>query len=112
QQEPAQRFQTAEAMRMALAQCLPAGTVVAPTTVQIPAISPNSTIVVPHQSAPISTASVICPKCGYTNRPGAKFCKRDGQPLNQGSRAAPPPQMNRQGTPLRSRPVAQPAPVR
>src|SRR6266481_4314399 len=37
QQDPAQRFQNAEAMRMALAQCLPAGTVVAPTTVQIPA---------------------------------------------------------------------------
>ncbi|MGH2480273.1 MAG: serine/threonine protein kinase, partial [Ktedonobacteraceae bacterium] len=30
QQEPAQRFQNAEAMRMALAQCLPAGAVVAP----------------------------------------------------------------------------------
>ncbi len=103
QQEPAQRFQTAEAMRMALAQCLPAGTVVAPTTVQIPAISPNSTIVVPPQAAPIATANVVCPKCGYTNRPGAKFCKRDGQPLNPGARAAPPPQVGRQ--PLRARPV-------
>ncbi len=103
QQDPAQRFQNAEAMRMALAQCLPAGTVVAPTTVQIPAISPNSTIVVPSQSAPLASANVICPKCGYANRPGAKFCKRDGQPLNPGARAAPPPQVNRQ--PLRARPV-------
>jgi serine/threonine protein kinase/cytochrome c-type biogenesis protein CcmH/NrfG len=103
QQEPAQRFQNAEAMRMALAQCLPAGTVVAPTTVQIPAISPNSTIVVPSQSAPLASANVICPKCGYANRPGAKFCKRDGQPLNPGARAAPPPQVSRQ--PLRARPV-------
>lgn len=103
QQDPAQRFQNAEAMRMALAQCLPAGTVVAPTTVQIPAISPNSTIVVPSQSAPIASANVICPKCGYANRPGAKFCKRDGQPLNPGARAAPPPQVNRQ--PLRARPA-------
>lgn len=103
QQEPAQRFQTAEAMRMALAQCLPAGSVVAPTTVQIPAISPNSTIVVSPQSTPLATGNVICPKCGYSNRPGAKFCKRDGQPLNQGARAAPPPQVNRQ--PLRARPV-------
>ncbi|HEY1348344.1 MAG TPA: tetratricopeptide repeat protein [Ktedonobacteraceae bacterium] len=103
QQEPAQRFQTTAAMRMALAQCLPAGTVVAPTTVQIPAVSPNSTIVVAAQAASTASASVICSRCGYANRPGAKFCKRDGQPLNQGARAAPPPQVNRQ--PLRARPV-------
>jgi serine/threonine protein kinase/Flp pilus assembly protein TadD len=112
QQEPSQRFQTAEAMRMALAQCLPAGTVIGAQTVQIPAMSPNATVIVSSQPAPVASAGVICPKCGFTNRPGAKFCKRDGQPLNQGSRAAPPPQMNRPGTPLRSRPVAQPAPVR
>lgn len=103
QQDPAQRFQNAEAMRMALAQCLPAGAVVAPTTVQIPAISPNSTIVVPAQTTTSQGPSIVCPKCGYTNRPGAKFCKRDGQPLTQGSRAAPPPQVARQ--PLRARPV-------
>lgn len=103
QQDPAQRFQNAEAMRMALAQCLPSGVVVAPTTIQIPSISPNSTIVVPAQSTPLQSANVVCPKCGYTNRPGAKFCKRDGQPLNQGSRAAPPPQVARQ--PVRARPV-------
>jgi serine/threonine protein kinase/tetratricopeptide (TPR) repeat protein len=103
QQEPVQRFQTAAAMRMALAQCLPSGTVVAPTTVQIPAISASSTIVVPAQTAPTTTASVICSRCGYANRPGAKFCKRDGQPLNPGARAAPPPQVNRQ--PLQARPV-------
>jgi serine/threonine protein kinase/tetratricopeptide (TPR) repeat protein len=103
QQDPAQRFQSAEAMRMALAQCLPVGTVVAPTTVQIPAMSANATIVVPTQSAPFATANVVCPKCGYANRPGAKFCKRDGQPLTQGARAVPPPPQNRQ--PLRARPV-------
>jgi serine/threonine protein kinase/cytochrome c-type biogenesis protein CcmH/NrfG len=98
QQEPAQRFQNAEAMRMALAQCLPAGTVVAPTTVQIPAMSPNATIVVPVQSSPLIT----CPKCGYINRSGAKFCKRDGQPLTQGATVVPP-QASR--SPLRARPV-------
>lgn len=103
QQEPVQRFQTAAAMRMALAQCLPGGTVVAPTTVQIPAVSASSTIVVATQRAPTITASVLCPKCGYANRPGAKFCKRDGQPLNPGARAAPPPQVSRQ--PLQARPV-------
>lgn len=105
QQEPAQRFQSAEAMRSALAQCLPGGTVIATPTVQIPTISANSTIVVQAQPPAklVAAPSVICPKCGYANRPGAKFCKRDGQPLNQGARAAPPPQVNRQ--PLRAQPV-------
>src|SRR6266516_445938 len=81
QQDPAKRFQSAEAMRVALQQCLPNGA--APATVQIQAISPNATIVVP-------VGEVICPKCGFHNRPGAKFCKRDGQPLIQGATAVPP----------------------
>jgi len=81
QQEPANRFQSAEAMRVALQHCLPNGA--APTTVQIQAISPNATIMVP-------VGELICPKCGYQNRPGAKFCKRDGQPLIQGATAVPP----------------------
>jgi serine/threonine protein kinase/cytochrome c-type biogenesis protein CcmH/NrfG len=101
QQEPAQRFQTAEAMRMALAQCLPAGTVIGAQTVQIPALTANSTIVVPPQ--PVSASPVVCPRCGFANRPGAKFCKRDGQPLNQGLRSAPPPSRSVPG-----RSVAQP----
>lgn len=101
QQEPAQRFQSAEAMRMALASCLPAGTVVAPTTVQIPALSPNATIMVPAQSSPIAAPNIVCPKCGYANRPGAKFCKRDGQPLTSGATVVPP---NRVQQPLRARP--------
>ena len=81
QQDPAHRFQSADAMRMALQHCLPNSAT--PATVQIPAISPNATIVVP-------VGEVICPKCGYRNRPGAKFCKRDGQPLVQGAIAVPP----------------------
>src|SRR5437660_11120092 len=68
QQDPAQRFQSTEAMRMALRQCLPGS--VAPVTISIPAISPNATVIVP-------VGEVICPKCGFHNRPGAKFCKRD-----------------------------------
>src|SRR5438876_5870334 len=44
QQAPAQRFQSAEAMRVALQQCLPGN---APSaTIQIPASSPNATILV------------------------------------------------------------------
>ncbi len=81
QQDPAKRFQNADAMRVALQHCLPNNA--APATVQIPAISPNATIVVP-------VGEVICPKCGFHNRPGAKFCKRDGQPLVQGATAVPP----------------------
>ncbi len=81
QQEPANRFQSADAMRMALQHCLPNSA--APATIQIPAISPNATIVVPVGEA-------ICPKCGLHNRPGAKFCKRDGQPLTSGATIVPP----------------------
>jgi len=81
QQDPAKRFQSAEAMRVALQYCLPNSAT--PTTVQIQAISPNATIVVPM-------GELICPKCGFHNRPGAKFCKRDGQPLIQGAIAVPP----------------------
>src|SRR5690348_14884992 len=81
QQDPAKRFQSAEAMRAALQHCLPNSAT--PATVQIQAISPNATIVVP-------VGELICPKCGFHNRPGAKFCKRDGQPLIQGATAVPP----------------------
>ncbi|GCE48670.1 peptidase MA superfamily protein [Thermosporothrix hazakensis] len=29
------------------------------------------------------TAGPVCPKCGYQNRIGAKFCRLDGEPLSQ-----------------------------
>src|SRR5262249_29469509 len=124
QQDPPKRFQNAEAMRVALQQCLP--NQVASTTVQIPAMSsPNATIIVStNGSAPALAQGTICPKCGFANRPGAKFCKRDGQPLVPGigmtppqraitarpiiqtrpAQAVPPPQ------PIRARPV-QPIPA-
>lgn len=85
QLDPAQRFQTAEAMRVALQHCLPNQG--APATISIPALSPNATIIVPVSTPAVG---VICPKCGYQNRPGAKFCKRDGQPLTPGAHAVPP----------------------
>jgi tetratricopeptide (TPR) repeat protein len=101
QQNSANRFQSADAMRVALQHCLPNGA--APATVQIPAISPNATIMVP-------VGELICPKCGYRNRPGAKFCKRDGQPLIQGATTVPPRVVSQSGSraPIVSRPV-QPA---
>lgn len=106
QQNPAQRFQSAEAMRSALQHCLPNQG--APATIQIPAISPNLTVIVPAPSA--SAASVVCPKCGYRNRPGAKFCKRDGQPLIPGARSVPPQIRAASGRPAAS--GAPPPPIR
>jgi serine/threonine protein kinase/Flp pilus assembly protein TadD len=111
QQDPAHRFQSAEAMRVALQQCLSQGA--APSTIQIPAISPSSTIVVPAVST--SAVGITCPKCGFQNRPGAKFCKRDGQPLVQGTSVAPaPPQVRAQGVhpSIKARPVQQPIKAR
>ncbi|GAC1383765.1 MAG: hypothetical protein NVS4B7_05520 [Ktedonobacteraceae bacterium] len=106
QQNPAQRFQNADAMRTALQHCLPnyVPPVVsgpAPATVWIPAVaSANATVIVPLNG-------LICPKCGFQNRPGAKFCKRDGQPLTQGATAVPP-QTRVQvvpRAPIRARPI-------
>jgi serine/threonine protein kinase/tetratricopeptide (TPR) repeat protein len=99
QQEPAKRFQSADAMRVALLSCLPNSV---PQTVQIPGtVSPNATIIV--------SAGLICPRCGFQNRPGAKFCKRDGQPLTQGAVVAPP-QIRAQASrvPIQARPIQQP----
>ncbi len=107
QQNPAQRFQNAEAMRVALQHCLPNTTPA--TTIQIPAVavSPNATIVVP-------AGGLVCPKCGFQNRPGAKFCKRDGQPLTQGA-TLPPPHVRvpvAARSPIQSRPIQRPIQAR
>ena len=112
QQDPAQRFQSAEAMRVALSQCLPN----AAATIQIPALTANATIIVPtssNTSSAFNGGGMICPKCGFQNRPGAKFCKRDGQPLVQGAAVAPP-QIRAQAAraPIRARPAQQPIQAR
>ena len=112
QQDPAQRFQSAEAMRVALQQCLSNA---APATIQIPAMTANATIVV-HPAggahAGNGTSGLICPKCGFQNRPGAKFCKRDGQPLVAG--IAAPPQIRAQAArvSIQASPVQQAIPSR
>ncbi len=111
QQNPAQRFQSAEAMRTALQHCLP--NFAPPTTVQIPAVaSSNATVLV-------QSSGLICPKCGFQNRPGAKFCKRDGQPLLHGATTVPPqpraqlpaPRQPIQAQPAQPRPIV-PQPIR
>lgn len=99
QQVPAQRFQSAEAMRMALQHCLPNSLPAQSpaTTIQVPAMSANATIIVPTNSTMSSTTAngtgmtgLVCPKCGLQNRVGAKFCKRDGVPLLPGATTVPP----------------------
>src|SRR5216110_3538718 len=100
QQDPAKRFQSADAMRTALLQCLHNSA--PPATVQIPAVSSsNATILV-------QASGLICPKCGFQNRPGAKFCKRDGQPLLQGATAVPPQARVQYAAraPIQARPIA------
>ena len=111
QQDRANRFQTAEQMRIALAQCLPNNA--APATVSIPAVaSPNATLYIPTpvSANPANSVSsgnngggIRCPRCGFINRPGAKFCKRDGTPLVQGATVAPP----QVRAPIRARPIQQ-----
>ncbi len=109
------RFQSAEAMRVALQHCLPASALATSgaSTIQIPAISPAATMIVPAMPAStVSASALICPKCGFQNRPGAKFCKRDGQPLATGARSAPPQQLRTvpppPRAPIRARPIQQP----
>lgn len=114
QQNPAQRFQSAEAMRVALQQCLPNAAPVGAqvhSTVQISAMSPNATMIVPLPA----TSGLVCPRCSFQNRPGAKFCKRDGQPLVPGAIAVPPQarmQPSAVRSPIRARPVQQPITAR
>ncbi len=103
QQEPALRFQSAEEMRVALLQCMPNNA--ASATVSIPAISsPNATFIM----AKNPTNGLVCPKCSFHNRPGAKFCKRDGQPLVQGVTAAPTQVRPQPRSPIQARPVQRP----
>lgn len=87
---PEQRFKDAEEMRRALQACLTSN---GATTIQTSAQSPNATIIV-------QPVGVICPRCGYQNRPGAKFCKQDGQPLSARATNVPPQ------APIRSRPAS------
>ncbi len=102
QQEPALRFQSAEEMRIALQQCLPNNA--ASHTVSIPAVnSPNATLMMATNAA----NGLVCPKCGFHNRAGAKFCKRDGQPLVQGVTAAPTQARPQPRSPIQARPVQQ-----
>ncbi len=86
---PEQRFSDAEEMRRALWTCLSGN---GAATLQPSAQSPHATLIV-------RPVGIICPRCGYQNRPGAKFCKQDGLPLSAGATSVPPQ------APIRARPV-------
>jgi serine/threonine protein kinase/tetratricopeptide (TPR) repeat protein len=92
---PENRFKDAEEMRRALWACLSSN---GATTIQTSAGSPNATIIV-------RPVGVICPRCGYQNRPGAKFCKQDGLPLSAGATRVPPQAPAAPRAPIRARPV-------
>ncbi len=102
QQEPALRYQNAEEMRVALAQCAPNAV---PVTVTFPVM--NATI-----ARPSTASGLICPKCGFQNRAGAKFCKRDGYPLVQGVTVAPTQARPQPRSPIQARPVQRPIQAR
>jgi Flp pilus assembly protein TadD len=99
--DPGQRYQTAAKMRDALAACLaplqphPArpkpGTLPrgAAATRVVPAVhAPSqatpaaSPMPVPVTRAALTQSTRICPRCGYLNRAGAKFCAHDGARLS------------------------------
>ena len=106
--DPARRFPTADAMRQAMREALmalPTPMRAARTRVPIPvssapAASAPIRSAIPAQPAPPAAQSVatapaprsggraatlICPRCGFTNRASAKFCARDGAPLRPGA---------------------------
>ena len=99
QLDPAKRFQSAAQMRSALASALapldpkpatsprvvlPAG---AASTRVVPAVKPASSAAppVPVTRAALTQSARICPRCGYLNRAGAKFCAHDGARLGAAS---------------------------
>jgi tetratricopeptide (TPR) repeat protein len=98
---PAARFQTAAEMRAeveAALAALPAPVVPRRAPVTRPAPKAIS------KSAPAAPAAAprICPRCGYANRPTARFCSRDGAPLIAGVAAPVAPRRARTAQPIAS----------
>lgn len=108
--DPDRRYPSALELAQALQTCL-GGAVVTPTP-------------------PVSKGGLVCPRCGTRNRPGARFCARDGTPLEVSSMPQITPSGGpvcpkcgavnrpgtkfcaRDGTPLVDRVPAAPAPVK
>lgn len=105
--DPAQRFQTAAELRDGLVRCRallgPAAPIVPTLTPQrAPATAPVTPPSPPAIVAPVSARAaaavrratsataggIPCPRCGFLNRRGARFCARDGVALSAASAAA------------------------
>lgn len=100
--DPAARFPSAIDMHDTLAHCRSALAPAAPisprrnppvvlprgATASVPAVAPTVAPARPAvQRAPATRIAppqgdMLCPRCGYLNRPGARFCSRDGTPLS------------------------------
>src|SRR4029078_12115649 len=78
----AERFQTAVEFREALRACLDALPAPGGGATSRGTVSPAPRTANPARSAPVApSGGVICPRCGYFNRPGARFCANDGVAL-------------------------------
>lgn len=101
QLDPARRFPSATQMREALARSLAA---IDPAAARTPVPTPKTCPPVATRPVPAAARAAApargqaakgpaaagprCPRCGHANRPGARFCSRDGTSLQPA--AAPP----------------------
>ena len=102
QLDPAKRYQTAAQARSALASSLaplvpqasPQRRLVLPvgaaSTRVVPAVRQPAPQPVPVTRAALTQSTRICPRCGYLNRAGAKFCAQDGARLAGAATTAEP----------------------
>lgn len=95
--DPALRYQSATEMRVALEERLAAltprprlkATAAARAPVATRPASPAAQSATPASRAP-APAGAVCPRCGRRNRVGARFCARDGAPLQPAVAASAP----------------------
>jgi Flp pilus assembly protein TadD len=86
----AERFQTAVEFREALRACLDALPAVNGAATSGQVVSPPLRTANPARPAPAApSGGVICPRCGFFNRPGARFCANDGVPLVPSAKRPP-----------------------
>jgi serine/threonine protein kinase/Flp pilus assembly protein TadD len=117
--DPKERFATVQEFATALADASTAPQVSSLSETSLPeppsqngevsASPPYSPIVVQHvKKETFGGSGLFCPTCGVENRPGAKFCNLDGQPLAQGVAVAPP---RSRSIPIRAKPVFRGQPI-
>ncbi len=98
---PAMRFQSAGEMRAEVEAALAAQPAPAPPHyAPVPRPASRVTHAVPAVTAPTPR---VCPRCGFANRPAARFCAHDGAPLIPGAVA---PAATKPALPARPRQAA------